>query len=172
MALREILVAPDPRLKVTATPVERVDAEVKRLTDDMLETMYQANGIGLAAPQIGTALRIVVCDVARRDEKPAPMTLINPEVVWASEQLELREEGCLSVPEHYAEVERPSEVKIRYLDREGKEQEVHATGLLSVCLQHEIEHLDGTLFIDHLSRIKRDIILRKLKKTQRLSEPA
>ena len=172
MALREILVAPDPRLKVKARPVERIDGGVQTLMDDMLETMYGANGIGLAAPQIGSDLRIVVCDVARRDEDARPMLLANPEIVWTSEKLELREEGCLSVPEHYAEVERPSEVKVRYLDREGKAQEVHATGLLSVCLQHEIEHLDGTLFIDHLSRMKRDIILRKLKKTQRLAEPA
>lgn len=172
MALREILVAPDPRLKVKARPVERIDAGVRKLMDDMLETMYRANGIGLAAPQIGSDLRIVVCDVARRNEAAQPMLMANPEVVWASEEIELREEGCLSVPEHYAEVERPSEVKVRYIDRDGKEQEVHAKGLLSVCLQHEIEHLDGTLFIDHLSRMKRDIILRKLKKTQRLAEPA
>lgn len=172
MAIRDILVAPDPRLKITARPVGRVDGEVRRLVDDMLETMYRANGIGLAAPQIGSDLRIVVCDVARADEPARPMALINPEVSWASDELLLREEGCLSVPEHYAEVERPSEVKVRYLDRDGAEQEIHASGLLSVCLQHEIEHLEGTLFIDHLSRMKRDIILRKLKKTQRLSEPA
>ncbi len=172
MALREILIAPDPRLKIAAKPVQRIDGDVRKLMDDMLETMYRANGIGLAAPQVGTALRVVVCDVARSSEPAAPLLLANPEVVWSSEEILLREEGCLSVPEHYAEVERPSEVKVRYLDRDGKEQEVHATGLLSVCLQHEIEHLDGTLFIDHLSRIKRDIILRKLKKTQRLSEPA
>jgi peptide deformylase len=172
MALREILVAPDPRLKITARPVTTVDSDVRRLMDDMLETMYGANGIGLAAPQIGSDLRVVVCDVAKNDEPPRPLALANPEVVWASEERLLREEGCLSVPDHYAEVERPSDVKIRYLDRDGAEQEIHASGLLSVCLQHEIEHLDGTLFIDHLSRIKRDIILRKLKKTQRLSEPA
>jgi peptide deformylase len=172
MAIREILIAPDPRLKITARGVERVDSDVRRLMDDMLETMYRANGIGLAAPQVGSDLRVVVCDVARSDESPRPLALANPEVVWASDELMLREEGCLSVPDHYAEVERPSEVRIRYLDRDGVEQEVHAAGLLSVCLQHEIEHLDGTLFIDHLSRIKRDIILRKLKKTQRLAEPA
>jgi peptide deformylase len=172
MAIREIIVAPDPRLKITAKPVAKVDGEVRRLMDDMLETMYGANGIGLAAPQIGSDLRVVVCDVARANEEAQPILLANPEVIWASDELLLREEGCLSVPEHYAEVERPSEVRIRYLDRDGKEQEVHAKGLLSVCLQHEIEHLDGTLFIDHLSRMKRDIILRKLKKTQRLAEPA
>jgi peptide deformylase len=172
MAIREIIVAPDPRLKIIARPVERVDGEVRRLMDDMLESMYRANGIGLAAPQVGSDLRVVVCDVARAEEPAQPMLLVNPEVTWSSEEHVLREEGCLSVPEHYAEVERPAEVKIRYLDRDGKEQELHATGLLSVCLQHEIEHLDGTLFIDHLSRIKRDIILRKLKKTNRLAEPA
>ena len=171
MAIRDIIVAPDPRLKITARPVGRIDGEIRRLMDDMLETMYRANGIGLAAPQVGSDLRIVVCDVARTNEPAQPMILANPKVVWSSEERVLREEGCLSVPEHYAEVERPTEVKIRYLDREGAEQEIHATGLLSVCLQHEIEHLDGTLFIDHLSRIKRDIILRKLKKTQRLAEP-
>ena len=172
MAIREILIAPDPRLKITARPVDRVDGEVRRLMDDMLETLYRANGIGLAAPQVGSDLRIVVCDIARADEPAQPMILANPAVTWASEERVLREEGCLSVPEHYAEVERPTEVRIRYLDRDGTEQKIHATGLLSVCLQHEIEHLEGTLFIDHLSRIKRDIILRKLKKTQRLAEPA
>ncbi|MBM3548038.1 MAG: peptide deformylase [Alphaproteobacteria bacterium] len=172
MAIREIIVAPDPRLKITAKPVKKVDGEVRRLMDDMLETMYRANGIGLAAPQIGSDLRVVVCDVARQNEEAQPIHLANPEVVWASDELLLREEGCLSVPDHYAEVERPSEVKIRYLDRDGKEQELHAKGLLSVCLQHELEHLDGTLFIDHLSRMKRDIILRKLKKTAKLAEPA
>jgi len=170
MAIRDILVAPDPRLKINARPVETVDGEVRRLVDDMLDTMYRANGIGLAAPQIGSDLRVIVCDVARTNESPRPMALINPEVVWSSDETLLREEGCLSVPDHYAEVERPASVRVRYLDRDGAPQEVAADGLLGICLQHEIEHLNGTLFIDHLSRIKRDIILRKLKKTSRLQD--
>jgi peptide deformylase len=174
MAILTVIAAPDPRLKARCRKVAAVDDDTRRLMDDMLETMYRFVGIGLAAPQVGVAKRIVVCDVARRDEPPRPLKLVNPEVVWESADLEIREEGCLSVPEHYADVERPSEVRVRYLDERGESREIHANGVLSVCLQHEIEHLDGVLFIDHLSALKRDIILRKLGKARRIkaTEPA
>jgi len=164
MAILPILVAPHPVLKAKSKPVSKVDDEVRKLMDDMLETMYAAPGVGLAAPQVGVGRRIVVIDVAGKDEPPAPLFLVNPEVVWQSEELSVYEEGCLSVPKQYADVERPARVRVRYLDRDGKRQEVEGDGLLAVCLQHEIDHLDGTLFIDHLSLLKRNIILRKVKK--------
>ena len=167
MAIREILVAPDPRLKVKARQVAKVDAKIRQLMDDMLETMYAAPGIGLAAPQIGEAVRVLVVDVARDGEEKRPLCLANPEIIWASDQLVPHEEGCLSLPEHYADVTRPAEVKVRYLDHENEIREVHATGLLAVCLQHEMDHLEGILFIDHLSRLKREMLLKKLKKAQR-----
>jgi peptide deformylase len=169
MAKLSIITAPDPRLKVKCRAVDKVDDSVRRLMDDMLETMYAAPGIGLAAPQVGDPRRVLVLDIARDDEPPQPLRFANPEIVWASEEEIVHEEGCLSVPEHYAEVKRPAEVKVRYIDYENEIREMHAKGLLSVCLQHEMEHLEGVLFIDHLSRIKRDIILRKLSK-QRKSE--
>jgi peptide deformylase len=174
MAKLEIITAPDPRLKAKCRKVDKVDDSVRRLMDDMLETMYAAPGIGLAAPQVGDRRRVLVLDIAREDEPPQPLKFANPEIVWASEDEILHEEGCLSVPEHYAEVKRPAEVKVRYLDYENEIRELHATGLLSVCLQHEMEHLDGVLFIDHLSAIKRDIILRKLLKLRKADarEPA
>jgi peptide deformylase len=174
MALLPILTAPDPRLKVKAQKVAAVDDEVRRLMDDMLETMYEAPGIGLAAPQVGVTRRVIVVDAAREGEPPQPLRLANPEVVWRSEELAIYNEGCLSVPEHYADVERPAEVKIRYLDYDNKPQEMQVKGLLATCLQHEIDHLDGILFIDRLSSLKRNIILRKLVKTKRLktTEPA
>jgi peptide deformylase len=174
MAKLEIITAPDPRLKAKCRKVDKVDDSVRRLMDDMLETMYAAPGIGLAAPQVGDRRRVLVLDVAREDEPPQPLRFANPEIVWASEDEILHEEGCLSVPEHYAEVKRPAEVKVRYLDYENEIREMHATGLLSVCLQHEMEHLDGVLFIDHLSAVKRDIIVRKLLKLRKAEtrEPA
>ena len=174
MALLPILTAPDPRLKVKAQKVAAVDDEVRRLMDDMLETMYEAPGIGLAAPQVGVAKRVIVVDTAREGEPPQPLRLANPEILWQSAELAVYNEGCLSVPEHYADVERPAEVKIRYLDYDNKPQEIHAKGLLATCLQHEIDHLEGILFVDHLSPLKRNIILRKLAKTKRLKavEPA
>lgn len=164
MAILPILVAPDPRLKTRAKPVETIDDDLRRLIDDMLETMYDAPGIGLAAPQVGVLKRLLVLDVAGKDDPPAPMAFVNPEIVWESEEMNVYEEGCLSIPSHYAEVERPARVKVRFLDRDGNRQEIEADGLLATCLQHEIDHLDGKLFIDYLSSLKRNMILRKLKK--------
>ena len=169
MALLPIITAPDPRLKVVCEPVETVTDEIRKLMDDMLETMYAAPGIGLAAPQVGVTKRVVVIDTAREDEKPAPMRLVNPEVVWASEETKIYDEGCLSVPEHYSEVERPDRVRLRYLDTDNQQVEVEVDGLTAVCVQHEIDHLDGILFVDHISRVKREMILRKLTKARKLA---
>ena len=167
MAVRRILIAPHPLLKLVARPVERIDEEVRRLMDDMLETMYRAPGIGLAAPQIGVSLRVVVVDLAKKDEPPSPMRLVNPEITWRSEEQVVMEEGCLSLPEQFAEVTRPAAVRVRYRDEGGEEREIAADGLLARCLQHEVDHLNGILFVDHLSPLKRNIILRKLAKAQR-----
>ena len=167
MALREIIIAPDPVLRKQAAPVDQVDDAVRALMDDMLETMYDAPGIGLAAPQVGVLQRIVVIDVSAKDEEPAPLRLVNPEVVWTSEQRCTYEEGCLSLPEHYAEVTRPAEAKIRYLDEDNAPQELHAKELLATCIQHEIDHLNGILFVDYLSALKRNMILRKLTKMKK-----
>jgi peptide deformylase len=168
MAVREVLVAPDPRLKAKAKPVGKVDDAVRALLDDMVETMYAANGIGLAAPQIGVSKRIVVMDLARDDEPPAPRKFVDPEIVWASDETVPSEEGCLSVPDQYAEVERPRQVRVRYRDENDKVQEIDCDGLLAVCIQHEMDHLEGVLFVDHLSALKRRMILRKVQKAQRL----
>jgi peptide deformylase len=167
MAKLPIVIAPDAVLKTKAKPVERVDDRVRRLLDDMLETMYDAPGIGLAAPQVGVLERVVVIDVAEKDHPPSPMRIVNPEIVWSSEELSTYNEGCLSLPEHYADVTRPSRVRVRYLDETGTAREVEADGLLATCLQHEIDHLDGVLFIDRLSMLKRNMILRKLQKAKR-----
>jgi peptide deformylase len=167
MALREILIAPDPRLKIKARRVDKVDAKVRKLMDDMLETMYAAPGIGLAAPQVGEPLQVIVVDVARDGEPAQPLRLANPEIVWASDEQVPCEEGCLSLPEQFAEVTRPAEVKVRYLDHENEIREVHAKGLLAVCLQHEMDHLDGVLFVDHISALRRSMILRKLSKSRK-----
>ncbi len=172
MALLPIIYAPDPRLKIKCRPVETVDQSVRDLTRDMLETMYAAPGIGLSAPQIGDTRRILVCDVAREGEDPQPIQLVNPEIVWSSGELYLAEEGCLSLPDHFAEIERPSEVRIRYLDQQGKSQKMSADGLLAACVQHEMDHLEGILFVDYLSPLKRNIILRKMKKLKRQKEAA
>lgn len=173
MAIRPILTAPDVRLKQKSKPVEGgvTDAH-RRLMDDMLETMYAAPGIGLAAIQIGEPLRIIVMDLAAKDEKPAPRYFINPEIIWASEETKPWEEGCLSVPEIYDEVDRPAQVKIRYLDYHGKPVEEDASDLFAVCIQHEMDHLEGVLFLDHLSRLKRETALRKLKKAKSLEAGA
>ena len=167
MAVLPILVAPHPVLKQKAKPVAKVDARVAKLMDDMLETMYDANGIGLAAPQIGVLDRVVVVDVHEKGEPPSPLKMANPEIVWASEERVPCEEGCLSVPEHYAEVTRPKAVRVRYLDQQNEIRELDADGMLATCIQHEIDHLNGVLFVDHLSMLKRNMILRKLQKQQR-----
>jgi len=167
MAKLPIIIAPDPILKVTCDPVEDVNQNLVKLMDDMLETMYEAPGIGLAAPQVGVTKRLLVVDVARGEEPPAPLCLVNPEILRASDQGSVYDEGCLSLPEHYAEVERPAEIKIGYIDRDGKRQELEANGLLATCIQHEMDHLDGVLFVDHLSSLKRGMILRKLKKLKK-----
>lgn len=172
MAVRSVIVAPDPRLKVKCKPVARVDADLRRLMDDMLDSMRAANGIGLAAPQIGDNRRVIVCDVSRKDEAAKPMALANPEVVWESEDEIEYEEGCLSLPEHYADVVRPAKVRIRYLDYENEIREIEAEGLLAICLQHEMDHLDGVLFVDHISALKRGMIMRKLTKLKKQAEAA
>lgn len=155
---------PHPILKQKAEKVAAVDDEIRKLLDDMLETMYASNGCGLAAPQVGVSKRIVVIDIAQEDEEPKPWYMVNPEIVWQSEEKEISEEGCLSVPGQRAEVERPAAVKIKYLDYEGKEQELSADDFLAVAAQHEIDHLDGVLYIDKLSRLKRQMLLKKLNK--------
>ena len=170
MAIRTILTAPDPRLKKKSKPVDSVDAEVRQLMDDMLETMYDAPGIGLAAPQIGELRRVIVLDIEREDLKTGPIVMANPEVIEASDEDATYEEGCLSVPEHYSDVVRPAKVTVRYLDRDGETQEMACEGLLATCVQHEIDHLDGILFIDHISALKRNMILRKLLKARKEAE--
>jgi peptide deformylase len=166
MAIRDILEVPDPRLTRAAAPVERIDDELQQLLDDMLETMYAAPGIGLAAPQVGVLKRVFVADLGEEGAR-APLFIINPELVWRSEASNVAEEGCLSLPQQYGEVSRASEVRVRYLDRKGLEREIAADGLLARCLQHEMDHLDGILFTDHLSALKRALILRKLAKAKR-----
>jgi peptide deformylase len=183
MALRPILVAPDPRLKQVSEPVSEVTDEMRRLMDDMLETMYEAPGIGLAAIQVGVPKRIIVMDlgmpISEEEEaaakakgekvkpEPDPRYFVNPEIVWASDDLVWCEEGCLSVPDLYEEVERPSRVRVRFLDYQGEPQEIDCDGMLAVCIQHEMDHLEGILFIDHLSRLKRDMMLKKLAKARK-----
>ena len=170
MAVLPILTAPDPVLKSKSKPVTAVDDRIRALMDDMVETMYHAPGIGLAAPQVGVLERVIVMDIARKDEDRAPIRMVNPEIVWASDADNVYEEGCLSVPEHYADVVRPAEVKVRYLDEAGAKHEIHATGLLATVVQHEMDHLDGVLFLDHLSSLKRNMILRKLLKARKDAE--
>jgi peptide deformylase len=167
MALREILTVPNPLLKEVSQPVDKVDDELRALMDDMLETMYDAPGIGLAAIQIGVPKRIIVMDLAREGEEPAPRYFVNPEIVWKSDETQLCEEGCLSVPDIYDEVERSIRVKIRYLNYQGEQIEEDAEDLYAVCVQHEMDHLEGILFIDYLSRLKRDRAVQKVKKSAR-----
>jgi peptide deformylase len=167
MALREILLVPHPALKQVSTPVEVVDDELRALMDDMLETMYAAPGIGLAAIQVGVPKQVIVMDLAGQDETPAPRYFVNPEILWASEETAPYEEGCLSVPEIFDEVERPAKVKLKYLGYDGREVIEDAEGLFAVCIQHEMDHLKGVLFIDYLSRLKRDRAVAKVKKQAR-----
>lgn len=169
MTVRPIIKLPDPLLKTVCEPVERVDDEVRALLDDMLETMYDAPGIGLAAIQIAERKRLVTIDIVRDEETPKdPHFFVNPEIVWTSEETSVYEEGCLSIPEVYEEVERPAECKVRYLDRDGEQREMHCTGLMATCIQHEVDHLNGVLFIDHISRLKRERVVKKFAKARKL----
>jgi peptide deformylase len=167
--LLPILFVPDPRLRAKAKPVAPGDKRIAELSEKMLATMYKAPGIGLAAPQVGELLRLVVVDI-RPDEKPAPMVLLNPEIVAESQELSTREEGCLSLPNQYADVTRPARVKVRWQDLTGAKKEMEADGLLSACLQHEIDHLNGVLFVDHISKLKRDRVIKKFAKAQKLGK--
>jgi peptide deformylase len=171
MAKRDILILPNTRLRLKSEPVAAIDKDVRALIDDMFETMYDAPGIGLAAIQIGVPRRVVTMDLAKKDEPKAPQVFINPEVTWSSDETSAYEEGCLSIPEYYEEVARPKSVKVRYLDIDGKEQEIAADGLFATCLQHEVDHTNGILFIDHISKLKRDMIVRKFRKAQKRGEP-
>ena len=170
MALRHIITLPDPKLRLISKPLERVDDSVRKLLDDMVETMHEAPGIGLAAIQIAEPLRLVVVDLAKKDEPPQPLQFINPEIVWSADDRSVYEEGCLSIPEYYEEVERPASVRTRFVDRDGKQQEIVAEGLLATVLQHEIDHLDGVLFIDHISKLKRDRVTKKFAKMAKRAE--
>ena len=172
MTIRPILTAPDPRLQAVSTDVATVDAEIRKLVSDMAESMYAAQGIGLAAVQIGEPKRIIVVDLDQKEGKKAPRAFINPKILWVSEEMAVFEEGCLSVPEIWDDVERPARVKAEYLDPDGVKQTIEAEGMLATCLQHEIDHLNGVLFIDHLSRLKRSIAIRKLTKAKKLKETA
>ncbi|WP_353645778.1 peptide deformylase [Mesorhizobium sp. WSM2239] len=172
MSIKPLIILPDPVLRQVSKPVSQVDAPLLKLADDMLETMYDAPGIGLAAIQVGEPLRMLVIDLAKEDEKPAPQVFINPEIVASGEERSVYEEGCLSIPDYYAEVERPATVRVKYLDRDGKLQETEAEGLLATCLQHEIDHLNGVLFIDHISKLKRDMVVKKFKKLAKERPPS
>lgn len=171
MTIKPLIILPDPVLRQVSKPLEQVDTATRRLAQDMFETMYDAPGIGLAAIQIGVPLRMIVIDLAKQDEPKAPQVFINPEVVSRSDEPATYEEGCLSIPEYYADVERPASVRIKFVDGAGKVQEIEAEGLLAVCLQHEIDHLNGVLFIDHISKLKRDMVVRRFKKLARERQP-
>lgn len=164
MTIKPLIILPDPLLRQVSTPIERVDAELQKLADDMLETMYDAPGIGLAAIQVGIARRLLVIDLSKDGEEKQPLVVINPEIIKSSDARSVYEEGCLSIPDYYAEVERPAQVTVKSIDREGKEQMIEADGLLATCLQHEIDHLNGVLFIDHISRLKREMVIKKFTK--------
>jgi peptide deformylase len=172
MSIKPLVILPDPVLRQLSKPIERVDEPLRKLADDMLATMYDAPGIGLAAIQIGTPLRMLVIDLAKEDEEPAPHVFINPQILSRSDERSVYEEGCLSIPDYYAEVERPATVRASYLDRDGRMQEIEAEGLMATCLQHEIDHLDGVLFIDHISKLKRDMVVRKFKKLAKEKAPS
>jgi peptide deformylase len=167
MAIRPILILPDPKLRLVSEPVAKVSSGLSPLIDDMFETMYDAPGIGLAAIQVGVPQRIVTIDTARQDEPKKPIAMINPEILWSSDEMSIYEEGCLSIPEYYEEVERPAKVRVRFTDRDGAACEMEAEGLLATCLQHELDHLEGKLFIDHISRLKRERVIKKFTKAAR-----
>ena len=169
MTVRPILTAPDPRLQAVSTDVEKVDDEIRALIDDMTDSMYAADGIGLAAIQIGVARRVLVIDLDQKEGNKNPVPYINPKIIWASDEMAVFEEGCLSVPEIWDDVERPARIKCEYLDRDGKKQTLEADGLLATCLQHEMDHLNGVLFIDHLSRLKKTMAIKKLTKAKKLA---
>ncbi|MBM6578689.1 peptide deformylase [Microvirga sp. BT689] len=164
MTIRPLVILPDSKLRLVSEPVKDITSEIRRLADDMLETMYDAPGVGLAAIQIGVPVRMVTMDVSKSEEEHQPMVLINPEILWASEEKRVYEEGCLSIPEYYEEVERPDRVRFRYMNLQGESVEQDADGLLATCVQHEIDHLNGVLFIDYLSKLKRDRVTTKFKK--------
>jgi len=174
MALREIIVLPDKQLRLVSKPIEKVTPEIRKLADDMFETMYDAPGIGLAAIQVAQPVRLITMDLAKKSENgettPQPRVFINPEIVSSSEERSVYEEGCLSIPEYYEEVERPAKVRVRYLDLDGKLHEEDAEGLYATCIQHEIDHLNGVLFIDYLSKLKRDRVNKKFSKAARRAE--
>jgi peptide deformylase len=170
MALRDILILPDKRLRLKSAPVAAVDKSLRKLVDDMFETMYAAPGIGLAAIQVGVPQRVVTMDLAKKDDRPSPLVFINPEVTWKADEKSTYEEGCLSIPEYYEEVERPAVVRVKYLDLEGKPHEIEATGLLATCLQHEIDHTNGVLFVDYISKLKRDMVMKRFKKAAKKAE--
>ena len=167
MAIRRILTIPDSILRKQAKPVERVDDELRKLMDDMLLTMYDAPGIGLAAPQIGISRRLIVMDPAKEDDPSTPLVMVNPDIIERSDEMRLHEEGCLSIPDFTAEIERPAKTRVAFIDREGKQQEMELEGIWSTLVQHEIDHLNGVLFIDYLSRLKRDMVVRKFTKQKR-----
>ena len=167
MPVKPLVFIPDSQLRLISKPLQGVDKDVRRLVDDMFATMYKAPGIGLAAIQIGEPLRVVTLDVSKRDDTQEPMTLINPEITWRSEELREMEEGCLSIPDYYAEVERPDKVRLKYRDIDFKEHEIEADGVFATCIQHEVDHLNGILFIDHLSRLKRERVMKKFTKLAR-----
>ena len=164
MSIRPLVILPDSKLRLVSEPVKEITDEIRQLADDMLETMYDAPGVGLAAIQIGVPVRMVTMDVSKSEDERQPMVLINPEVLWASEEKRTYEEGCLSIPEYYEEVERPDRVRFRYMNLAGETVEQEADGLLATCVQHEIDHLNGVLFIDYLSKLKRDRVITKFKK--------
>jgi peptide deformylase len=170
MALREIIILPDKRLRLKSEPVKAMDKELRGLVDDMFETMYAAPGIGLAAIQVAVPKRVITLDLAKKEEPPQPQVFINPEITWYSQDKATYEEGCLSIPEYYEDVERPVSVKVQYMNLDGKTQEIEATGLLATCLQHEIDHINGVLFIDHISKLKRDMVIKKYKKAAKKTD--
>ena len=170
MAIRDIIILPDKRLRLTSEPIKRIDAGIRKLVEEMFETMYDAPGIGLAAIQVGIPKRVVTMDLSKKDDEQAPQVFINPEVTWASDEKSTYEEGCLSIPEYYEEVERPTRVKVKYLDLDGKEHEIEADGLFATCLQHEIDHTNGILFIDYISKLKRDRVTKKFAKAAKTAK--